>query len=99
MSSEYDHQLLESVAVRRNRLMSALMFGANRGRRGYVDGLRRTMIGVVIAALIAAGCVGYSFVRQAMAQARAQDARSSTSPTPTPYLDPTASATPLEADR
>lgn len=56
------------------------------------------MVGVVLAALVAAGCVGYSFVRHAMAQARAQDAQASASATPTPSDWPSGQQTPSQPE-
>jgi len=81
--SEYDQQLLESVAVRRSRMVGALVFG-----------VRRTIVGVVLAALIAAGCVGYSFAVRAMALAKEQARTPGSSSTATPSLAPTGSPAP-----
>lgn len=88
MAADYDQQLLESVAVRRNRMTAALLFGENRARRPYADGVRRSLVGLVIAGLMAAGCVGYSFVRHAMVQARAQNQQLQPSTTPTRAVTP-----------
>lgn len=94
MPSEYDQQLLESVAVRRSRMVGALVFGENRTRRNHADGVRRTIVGVVLAALIAAGCVGYSFAVRAMALAKEQARTPGISSTATPSLAPTGSPAP-----
>ncbi|MCZ9347080.1 hypothetical protein NGM37_56200 [Streptomyces sp. TRM76130] len=59
---DYDTQLLESVAVRRRRLRDALLFGAQRQRRTLDERLGKAFAGVVIAAVVCAGCVGWSFV-------------------------------------
>lgn len=72
MPAEYDQQLLESIAVRRRRMVAALLYGENRLHRTHSDGLRRTLVGVVLAAVLSAGCVGYSFAMRAFAMARAQ---------------------------
>ncbi|WP_406167614.1 hypothetical protein [Streptomyces sp. NBC_00996] len=61
-AQDYDSQLLESVAVRRRRLRDALLFGAQRQRRTVDERLGKTVAGVVIAAVLCAGCVGWSFV-------------------------------------
>lgn len=59
---DYDQQILESVSVRRDRLLKAMLFGAERTRRKYDDGTKLLLISAVIAAIICAGCVGYSFI-------------------------------------
>ncbi|MEU1037115.1 hypothetical protein ACFYP4_07090 [Streptomyces sp. NPDC005551] len=61
-AQEYDSQLLESVSVRRRRLRDALLFGAQRQRRSVDERLGKVFAGVVIAAVLCAGCVGWSFV-------------------------------------
>lgn len=62
MSNEYDNQLIESVTVRRRRLGAALLYGRNPQRRRWIDGVRRFIFSIVVAAVIGAGCVGFSFV-------------------------------------
>ncbi|WP_079176442.1 hypothetical protein [Streptomyces sp. MUSC 14] len=59
---DYDSQLLESVAVRRRRLRDAVLFGAQRQRRTVEERLGKVFAGVVIAAVVCAGCVGWSFI-------------------------------------
>lgn len=59
---DYDQQLLESIGVRRNRLVAAVLYGPHRSRRNFTDLVRNFLIGLIIAALIAAGCVATSFV-------------------------------------
>lgn len=61
-AQEYDSQLLESVSVRRRRLRDALVFGAQRQRRAVDERLGKVVAGMVIAAVLCAGCVGWSFV-------------------------------------
>ncbi|MFC7892499.1 hypothetical protein [Streptomyces sp. NPDC057381] len=61
-AQDYDNQLLESVSVRRRRLRDALLFGAQRQRRSVDERLGKVVAGVVIAAVVCAGCVGWSFV-------------------------------------
>ncbi|MHC5264202.1 hypothetical protein ACYSUO_40545 [Streptomyces sp. UC4497] len=61
-AQDYDSQLLESVAVRRRRLRDAVLFGARRQRRTVDERLGKAFAGVVIAAVLCAGCVGWSFI-------------------------------------
>lgn len=61
-AQDYDSQLLESVSVRRRRLRDALLFGAQRQRRSTDEKLGKLLAGIVIAAVVCAGCVGWSFV-------------------------------------
>ncbi|MGC9442473.1 hypothetical protein [Streptomyces sp. WG5] len=61
-ASDYDSQLLESVSVRRRRLRDALLFGTQRQRRSVDERLGKVVAGIVIAAVVCAGCVGWSFV-------------------------------------
>ncbi|MET9388939.1 hypothetical protein ABZY20_00775 [Streptomyces sp. NPDC006624] len=61
-AQDYDSQLLESVSVRRRRLRDALLFGTQRQRRSADERLGKLFAGVVIAAVVCAGCVGWSFV-------------------------------------
>lgn len=62
MEREFDSQLLESVAVRRRRMRDAFVFGASRSRRSTDEQLGRVFGGIVLAAVVCAGCVGWSFV-------------------------------------
>ncbi|MGW2317385.1 hypothetical protein [Streptomyces sp. NPDC001680] len=61
-AQDYDSQLLESVAVRRRRLRDAVLFGTQRQRRTVDERLGKVLAGVVIAAVVCAGCVGWSFI-------------------------------------
>ncbi|TGA95182.1 hypothetical protein [Streptomyces sp. MZ04] len=61
-AQDYDSQLLESVSVRRRRLRDALLFGAQRQRRTIDERLGKMFAGVVIGAVLCAGCVGWSFI-------------------------------------
>ena len=72
MASDYDNQLIESVAVRRNRLLTALLFGSNPNERRWADTVKLFLFSVALAALIAAVCVGYSFVTNLLEQNRAK---------------------------
>lgn len=62
MAMDFDAQLIESVEVRRNRLTSALLFGANPTERRWRERSRILVYGVVTAALACALCVAISFV-------------------------------------
>ncbi|MER5822958.1 hypothetical protein ACWEQ3_13760 [Streptomyces mirabilis] len=61
-AQDYDSQLLESVSVRRRRLRDAVLFGAQRQRRSVDERLGKVFAGIVVAAVLCAGCVGWSFV-------------------------------------
>lgn len=73
MAREYDAQLLESVAVRRGRLRESLLWGRARRQLANVDNLKRFAIGVVVAAVLCAGCVGWSFLRNVLIEQRLQN--------------------------
>jgi hypothetical protein len=91
MARDEDIQLLESVAVRRRRLEGALLHGALASRRQRQELLGRAMAGVVVAALLAGGCVAWSFARhQAAGQARpaGQAPVVGTAPATTPGVGP-----------
>ncbi|MFG3252690.1 hypothetical protein [Streptomyces sp. NPDC048172] len=64
---EFDSQLLESVAVRRRRLRDGVMFGAERSRRTVDEGIGKILGSVALAAVLCAGCVGWSFISERMA--------------------------------
>lgn len=65
---DYDEQVLESVSVRRQRLVLTLLYGGERRRRRYDTGVKFALISLIIAAVICAGCVGYSFIVDLFAQ-------------------------------
>ncbi len=62
MSYGYDEQLIDAVAVRRQRIESALMFGDQRLRRTWSDRTRTFVLAAFLAVIAAAGCVAVSFV-------------------------------------
>ncbi|MGW2643310.1 hypothetical protein ACWC2T_00035 [Streptomyces sp. NPDC001393] len=72
MARDYDSQLLESVAVRRRRLRDALLFGAQRARRSADERLGKVFAGIAIAAVLCAGCVGWSFLQHTLAKQKQQ---------------------------
>jgi len=67
MARDYDSQLLESVAVRRRRLRDAMLFGSQRVRRTLDENLGKIFGSIALAAVICAGCVGWSFISHKMA--------------------------------
>lgn len=71
MSRDLDEQLLEQVGVRRRRLLDAVLWGRERTQLAMTDNLTRFLVSLVVAALICAGCVGFSFIRDALERARA----------------------------
>ncbi|WP_405840006.1 hypothetical protein [Streptomyces sp. NBC_01518] len=72
MARDYDSQLLESVAVRRRRMRDALLFGAQRTRRSADERLGKVFAGIAIAAVLCAGCVGWSFLQATLAKQKQQ---------------------------
>ncbi|MEU3512401.1 hypothetical protein ABZ733_31880 [Streptomyces longwoodensis] len=72
MARDYDSQLLESVAVRRRRMRDALLFGTQRGRRTLDERLGKVFAGIAIAAVLCAGCVGWSFLQATLAKQKAE---------------------------
>lgn len=77
---DYDSQLLESVSVRRRRLRDALLFGAQRQRRSMDERWGKVFAGVVIAAVVCAGCVGWSFISHKVIGGRPHGSSSSVFP-------------------
>lgn len=57
-----DLTLIEQTRVNRARLAGALLLGPAARTRGRVPLMQRLIVGVVIAAVAAAACVGTSFV-------------------------------------
>ncbi|MFF8831895.1 hypothetical protein [Streptomyces sp. NPDC015131] len=72
MARDYDSQLLESVAVRRRRMRDALLFGVQRVRRTADERLGKVFAGIAIAAVLCAGCVGWSFLQHTLAKQKAE---------------------------
>ncbi|SKA10357.1 Protein of unknown function [Marinactinospora thermotolerans DSM 45154] len=67
MARDYDSQLLESVAVRRQRLREAVLFGPQRDRRGLDENITKIIVGLCVAAVLCGGTVGWSFVQDRLA--------------------------------
>ncbi|RCV48336.1 TNT domain-containing protein [Marinitenerispora sediminis] len=62
MARDYDSQLLESVAVRRQRLREAALFGTLRTRRRLDENIMRIVVSLCVSAVLCAGTVGWSFL-------------------------------------
>jgi hypothetical protein len=87
MARDYDTQLLESVAVRRRRLRDAVLFGRHRTRRTLDESLNKIIVGLCLAAVVCAGCVGWSLVKTQLLkqkQQQVQQSRPTTSPPAAP---------------
>ncbi|MFG2139297.1 hypothetical protein [Streptomyces sp. NPDC048650] len=81
MARDYDSQLLESVSVRRRRLRDALVFGGQRTRRSLDENFGKFFGSVALAAVVCAGCVGWSFVAGKVADGSRTPGVSPASPT------------------
>lgn len=64
----YDDQLIDSVRVRRRRMVHGLLHRDDRLRRNYSDRLGTFAASFVITALACAGCVAGSFITDLMSQ-------------------------------
>lgn len=94
MPRNSDSILLESVSTHRRRLRQAFVLGRLADRRLVNDNVKRFIGSVVLAAVVGVGCLGYSFVTNALAQQAAQQQAQQTpvptrSPTPTPQRQQT----------
>ncbi|MGW3058016.1 hypothetical protein ACWC98_19135 [Streptomyces goshikiensis] len=102
MAKDYDSQLLESVSVRRRRMRDALLYGAQRARRTADEKLGRIFAGIAIAALLCAGCVGWSFIQHTLAKQKEQQRQQqqryapqlTSSPSKSPSPSPSKAKTP-----
>ncbi|RAY13175.1 hypothetical protein DPM19_22050 [Actinomadura craniellae] len=82
MARDYDTQLLESVAVRRRRLREALLFGPERSRRTLDENITKILAGLCVAAVVCAGTLGWSFLRNQLDTQRKARAQQSQGPAP-----------------
>lgn len=102
MAKDYDSQLLESVSVRRRRMRDALLFGAQRARRTADERLGKVFAGIAVAAVLCAGCVGWSFIQHTLAkqkeQQKQQEQRYAPQVTPSPALSSTPTPSELDPD-
>jgi len=94
VSRQYDSQLIESVAVRRRRLREAWLFGAARSRNTLDEGVVKLFAGAAVAAVVCAGCVGYSFVKHSQDKGNGGPVTPSPGVTATETPSSQASATP-----
>ncbi|MET4137549.1 hypothetical protein [Pseudarthrobacter sp. PvP090] len=74
MAEDFDSRLLESAKVRKSRLDDAFLFGKNLQERSYTTVTARLMQSLLVAALIAAICVGYSFVQHMLSEQSSRQA-------------------------
>lgn len=88
-----DAILLESARVRRGRLRAAFLHGDLRHRRTTNDNVKRLVGSVVVAAVVCAGCAGWSFF-----QANAASMRGGV-PVSTPASAPTGTTSDAGGDR
>jgi hypothetical protein len=70
-----DAVLLESVATHRRRLRQAFVLGRLADRRVVNDNVKRFVGSIVLAAVVGVGCLGYSFVTNALAEQAAAQQR------------------------
>lgn len=82
MARDFDSQLLESVAVRRRRLRDALLHGSMRARRTTDENLGKVFAGIALAAVLCAGCVGWSFVTHRLMSGQSSGVVPASSPSP-----------------
>ncbi|GHA94093.1 MULTISPECIES: hypothetical protein [Streptomyces] len=75
MARDYDSQLLESVGVRRRRMRDAILFGAQRARRTADERLGKAFAGIAVAAVLCAGCVGWSFLQHTLEKQQAEQGK------------------------
>lgn len=80
MGRDYDSQLLESVAVRRQRLREAVLFGGQRTRRRLDENLGKVTISVCLAAVACAGSVGWSFISNTLSTQRMEQEQAESGP-------------------
>ena len=62
MSPDRDLVLVETVRTHRARLVSAFLYGELDRRRRTNENLRRFAYGIVVAAFVCVGCIGYAVV-------------------------------------
>lgn len=68
MSYTYDEQLIDAVAVRRSRLVGALLHGPKRLRHAFCDRLMTYAVSAGLSVVVAAACIGVSFVTDLLAR-------------------------------
>lgn len=80
MARDYDSQLLESVAVRRQRLREAVLFGGQRTRRRLDENIAKVLISACLAAVVCGGTVGWSFVSHQLGSQRIEQEQAASGP-------------------
>ena len=80
MARDYDSQLLESVAVRRQRLREAVLFGGQRIRRRLDENITKVMISGCLAAVVCGATVGWSFVSHQLGTQRIEREQEASGP-------------------
>ncbi|WP_442906033.1 hypothetical protein [Kitasatospora sp. NBC_00458] len=86
-------------------MRDSLLFGADRVRRAADERLGKVFAGIAIAAVLCAGCVGWSFLQTTLAKQKAEQEKQqqrqvqpytgpSGSPLPAPPADPAQSPRP-----
>ncbi|SEF44064.1 Protein of unknown function [Thermomonospora echinospora] len=106
MARDYDTQLLESVAVRRRRLRDALLFGPQRTRRTFDEGVMKVVAGLCVAAVLCAGTVGWSYLqsrfraqeRERIEQSQVAAPENDTAPVPADWVGAQITFSRLRAD-
>ncbi|MFV2198166.1 TNT domain-containing protein [Nocardiopsis sp. LOL_012] len=80
MARDYDNQLLESVAVRRQRLREAVLFGGQRTRRRLDENIGKVVISACLAAVACGATVGWSFVSSTLSDQRIEQEQAASGP-------------------
>lgn len=80
MARDYDSQLLESIAVRRQRMREALLFGRQRTRRRLEENIGKVAISACLAAVACGATVGWSFVSTQLSSQRVEQEQSASGP-------------------
>ncbi|WP_116244645.1 TNT domain-containing protein [Nocardiopsis sp. FIRDI 009] len=80
MARDYDSQLLESIAVRRQRLREAVLFGGQRTRRRLDENIGKVAISACLAAVVCGATVGWSFVTTTLSNQRIEQEQAASGP-------------------
>ena len=80
MGRDYDNQLLESVAVRRQRLREAVLFGSRRTRRRLDENIGKVSLSACLAAVGCAGSVGWSFITTTLSDQQLEQEQAESGP-------------------
>lgn len=83
MADQRDRTLVEAAQIQRRRLASALLYGRIDERRTVADYTRRLVVSLVLAAVVAAGCVGTAFVSSLLRSGFSLTGTTTASSTPT----------------